>query len=282
MYRKNKKMIKIKYILITILAVVLIFVSIVFIKDERKLNFIEKSTKDGILFISNIVLTPANFIKDKIIEYNEKDDLYSKYVELENKVNSYNTLLAEKKQLEHEIEELKQVLEINNLLSEKKVMNAVVVNRNLDYWHDTITIDKGSHDGVEEGMPVVVNEGVIGKITSVGNFNSTVKLMTSPTNSKISIKIENEEEYVYGLLTSYDEKDNLYKIEGISHTINVSEGSLVTTTGLGDIFPSGLVIGHVTNAKADNYDLAQIIEVKPSVDFDYFSIVTIIKRNVDQ
>lgn len=282
MYRKNKKMVKIKYILIAFLAVILIFVSIIFIKDERKLNFIEKATKDGILFIGNIVLTPANFIKDKIVEYNEKDDLYNKYIELENKVNSYNTLLAEKKELEYEIEELKQVLEINNLLSEKKVMNAVVVNRNLDYWHDTITIDKGSHDGVEEGMPVVVNEGLVGKITSVSNFNSTVKLMTSPTNSKISIKIENGEEYVYGLLTSYDAKNNLYKIEGISHTINVSEGSLVTTTGLGDIFPSGLVIGHVKSAKADNYDLAQIIEVKPSVDFDYFSVVTIIKRNVDQ
>jgi len=282
MYRKNKKMVKIKYILIAFLAVILIFVSIIFIKDERKLNFIEKATKDGILFIGNIVLTPANFIKDKIVEYNEKDDLYNKYIELENKVNSYNTLLAEKKELEYEIEELKQVLEINNLLSEKKVMNAVVVNRNLDYWHDTITIDKGSHDGVEEGMPVVVNEGLVGKITSVSNFNSTVKLMTSPTNSKISIKIENGEEYVYGLLTCYDAKNNLYKIEGISHTINVSEGSLVTTTGLGDIFPSGLVIGHVKSAKADNYDLAQIIEVKPSVDFDYFSVVTIIKRNVDQ
>lgn len=282
MYRKKQRIKKIKFITIAVIALLLIFSSIIFIKDGRNLNFIEKSIKDGALFVSNIVLSPINFVKDKIKESNEKKDLYNKYKELEIKVDSYESLLAEKLEIEKELDELKKVVGLNNLLSDKKVMNAVVINRNLDYWHDTLTIDKGSHDGVEEGMPVVVSKGLIGKIDSVSNFNSTVKLLTSKNNYKISVKIESGEEYAYGLLTDYNDEENIYKIEGISQTIPIINDTLVTTTGLGDIFPSGIVIGKVVGSKSDSYDLARIVEVKPSVDFNDFNVVTIIKRNVDK
>lgn len=279
MYRKNKRKLKIKYMTIGLLGIILVCISIIFIRDERKLNIIEKTIKDGFLFVGNIVLTPTNFIKEKFNEYKDKQNLYDKYVELERKIISYESLLAEKEELKKEIKELKQILQINNLLSEKKAMNATVINRNLDYWHDTITIDKGSHDGVEEGMPVVIGTGVIGKIVSVSNFNSTVKLFTSETSSKISVKISNGEDYAYGLLSSYDKNKDLYIIEGVSHTINIINDSLVTTTGLGDIFPSGLVIGNVIGTNTDSYGLTRIIEVRPSTNFENFNIVTILKRN---
>ena len=281
MYRKKQMKKKIKIIVVSLLSVLLILISIVFIKDERNLTFFEKITKDGSLFVSNIVLSPINYIKDKIKESNDKKDLYEKYKELETKVESYESLFALKEEKEKELAELKKVLELNALLSDKKVMNAVVVNRNLDYWHDTITINKGSHDGIIEGMPVVVSEGLIGRISSVSNFNSTVKLLTSPTNYKISVKIDNGDDYIFGLLSRYDEEANQYLIEGISQTIKITDGALVTTTGMGNIFPSGIVIGKVIGSKPDSYDLTRIIEVKPSVDFDDFSVVTILKRNVD-
>ena len=280
MYRKNRKNLKTKYIIIAVLSIILIIISIMFVTDDRKLTVIDKSIRDGFLFVGDIALTPANFIRDKINEYSEKQDLYQKYIELKNKIDSYNSLLAEKEELEKDVEEMKQILDINNLLSEKKVMNGIVIGRSIDYWHDTITIDKGIHDGIEVGMPVVVNTGVVGKVASVSNFNSIVKLLTSDTISKISVKISDGENYVYGLLSSYDKSKNLYIIEGISHTINVESGALVTTTGLGDIFPSGLLIGNVTGIKADSYDLTRIIEVKPSVNFENFNIVMILKRNV--
>lgn len=281
MYRKKQRMKQIKILIIALISIILILTSIVLIKDERTLNFIEKTTKDGSIFISNIVLAPINFVKDKIKESNEKKDLYNKYKELESKIDSYDLLLAEKEELIKELEELKKVLELDALLSEKKVTTALVVGRNLNFWHDTLTINKGSHDGIEVGMPVVLSEGLIGKIDTVTNFNSTVKLLTSPNNYKISVKLKSGDTYVYGLLTGYDEKENIYKIEGISQTNDITIDSTVTTTGLGDIFPSGIIVGKVVGSKSDSYDLARIIEVRPSVDFDNFSVVTILKRNAE-
>ena len=147
---------------------------------------------------------------------------------------------------------------------------------------ETITLNKGHKDGVEVGDPVVVSGGLIGKITSVSNYNSVALLLTSEANNKISVKIETNGEYAYGLLTNYDEENNIYNLEGISETVDINIDSVVTTTGIGDNFPSGIVIGKVKNITTDSYDLAKLIEVTPSVNFDSLSIVTILKRMVKE
>ena len=56
---------------------------------------------------------------------------------------------------------------------------------------------------------------------------------------------------------------------------------MVTTTGLTDYFPSGILIGHVSKVVKDEYDLNSIIEVKPSVSFNDISIVTILNRKAE-
>ena len=62
--------------------------------------------------------------------------------------------------------------------------------RNIDYWYDEITIDKGSKSGITKGMAVVNNSGLLGQITSVSNYYSTVKLLANENMSdKISVKI---------------------------------------------------------------------------------------------
>ena len=54
---------------------------------------------------------------------------------------------------------------------------------------------------------------------------------------------------------------------------------MVTTTGMGDIFPSGILIGTVKRVSTDNFDLARTVEVEPYVDFDDINYVTILKRS---
>ena len=74
---------------------------------------------------------------------------------------------------------------------------------------------------------------------------------------------------------------NTYKIEGISESDEIKEGAIVTTTGLSDIFPSGILVGNVKVVTSDNYDLTKIVEVTPSVDFNDISVVTVLDRGVD-
>ena len=84
------------------------------------------------------------------------------------------------------------------------------------------------------------------------------------------------------MLVGYDTNKKVYKIEGITDSKKIKEGDYVTTTGLTGYFPSGILIGYVSNIVKDEYDLNSIIEVTPSVSFDDISIVTILNRKAEE
>ena len=90
------------------------------------------------------------------------------------------------------------------------------------------------------------------------------------------------DEYLYGLLIGYDKDLNIYSIEGITDSDSIKEGDLVTTTGLTDYFPSGILIGKVSRIVKDEYDLNSIVEVTPSVNFKDLSIVTVLNRKAEE
>ena len=276
MEKKSKA--KVIIILIVVFALLLGITSYT-IDDDKELNFFEKAIKDTTTFISKIFYTPIKFVKDEIDIHNEKEDLYKKYTDLKEKVEKTDLYYAEIKELQKEVADLKSTLDLNATLSEYTYINATVVNRNVGYWYNNIVIDKGERNGVKKGDAVITPKGLIGRVTSVSNFSSTVKLLTSDEiSNKISVKVDSNGEFLYGLLTGYDEELNVYKIEGITHSDNIKEGDLVTTTGLTDYFPSGILIGSVSKVVKDEYDLNSIVEVTPSADFKNISIVTILNR----
>lgn len=278
---KKKKRIEMKYIVLVILLVIAIFLGFAtkIIKDDRTLNPIEQTIKDSTLFVSKIISSPIKAIKNTWNKHQEKENIYHKYKEMEEKVKKVEMIEAEKKELEKELESMKKILDLNKTLSESEYLNATVINRDIGFWYDTITIDKGSKNGVEENMPVIVNEGLIGKVIKTSNYNSTVKLMTtSDANNKISVKIALEDKFVYGLLSGYNKENKTYTVEGISDNSEIKIGSTVTTTGMSNTFPSGIIVGKVKNITTDNFDLAKIIEVESEVNFESIDFVTVLKR----
>ena len=128
-------------------------------------------------------------------------------------------------------------------------------------------------------MVVVNNKGLIGKVISTTTFTSEVRLLTTnDTLNKTSVAIHNNNKKVYGLIKGYNYKNNYLEVEGISNEQPISVGNYVYTSGLGGIFPSGILIGTVEKITTDEFDLAKIINVKPSVDFNDINYVAILKR----
>ncbi len=279
MYRKKR--FEKKYLLIiaiVVMALVLVILSVA-LKKDRNLSAPEKMIKDSGTFIVNVISAPVNFIKDKLRENKEKNDIYDKYKELKAKEKQLDSIVAETDNLKEENKKLKKSLELNTLLSDKVYTSATVVNRNIDYWYQEITIDKGGKSGINKNMAVINSQGLVGKITSTSNHNSTVKLLSNETMSdKVSVKIKVNDGYVYGLISKYSSKNNSYTVEGISENTEIPKNAEVVTTGMGDIFPSGLLIGHVTKTTTDNFDLSRVAVVKSSVNFNDIDYLTILKR----
>lgn len=278
MRQKNKK---IKYIIIIVIVFFcLLGITSHNINKDKNLNFFEKTLIDSTTFVEKIFYTPIGYIKEKIKISKETKKMYKEYDELKKKVEKTELYYNQIKELQKELTELKSTLDLNSTLSEYTYVNATVVNRNIGYWYNTLNIDKGSKNGVKLGDAVITPQGLIGKINNVSNFSSSVKLMTTDEiSNKISVKIEIEDnKYLYGLLIGYDKNKKVYKIEGITDSNSVSIDDTVTTTGLTDYFPSGIVVGKVSKIVKDEYDLNSIVEAIPSVDFENISIVTVLNR----
>ena len=276
----NKKIDKRYLFIFAVIAIAIVLtVLAASLNKERDLNPIEKALKDMGTVVIKVVSTPFNFVHDKIDEMVEKNDIYEKYKEIKNKEEQIDSVIAQNDNLKDEIGKLKETLNLNTILSDKVYMNATVVTRNIDYWYNEITIDKGSKNGIEKGMAVVVPKGLIGQITKVSNYTSTVKLLSNENMSdKISVKIKVGDNYVYGLISAYDAKTNTYTVEGISENVKIEKDADVVTTGMGTIFPSGLIVGKVKEVTTDNFDLSKVVEVKSSVDFNDIDYVTVLKR----
>lgn len=280
----NKKRFDKRYLLILIVVVIALVLTLLAasLKEDRDLNPVEKVAKDIGTVVLKVVSAPFNFVQDKIDEAVEKNNLYEKYKELQNKEDQVDSVIAQNENLQNEVDKLKETLELNTILSDKVYLNATVVSRNIGYWYDEVTIDKGSKNGIEKGMAVVTTDGLIGQITKVSNYSSTVKLLSNENMSdKISVKIKVGDDYVYGLISMYDSKTNTYTVEGISENVDIEEGADVVTTGMGTIFPSGLMVGTAQKVTTDNFDLSKVVEVKASVNFDDLDYVTVLKRKTE-
>ena len=240
---------------------------------------VESFIRDALVYTEKIVSYPVKFVSGKINNYNELKSVEEDNDILETSLDRVTSIEAENIELRRELERLKEELNIEHNLSDYEYLNATVVSRNVGFWYNTITIDKGTYNGVEKDMVVINSKGLIGKIIKTSTFTSDVRLITtSDTNNKISVHISNGDYDLYGLINSYDYNDNYLEVEGISNTKDVRVGDYVYTSGLGGIFPSGILVGTVSEISTDSYDLAKIIKVKPSSDFTDINYVSILKR----
>ena len=284
MFGRKKQSISKKYILILIIILIILLL-IIFsftLKEDRKLSKAESLLKDGLIYSEKIITYPFNYIKENIKEYKKLKDVNKNNNILETSIDRIDSIEAENIELRRQLETLKEELNINYTLSDYEYLNATVVSRNVGYWHNNITINKGTYNGVEKDMVVISSKGLIGKVIKTSTFTSDVRLITtSDTSNKISVHISNGDNNLYGLINSYDYNKNVLELEGISNTKDVNIGDYVYTSGLGGVFPTGILIGIVEEITTDSYDLAKIIKVKPSADFNDINYVSILKRKSD-
>ena len=217
-----------------------------------------------------IILLLLNFILKQDYIYYLRDYIYDTN-------NNVTVFKEENNALKKEIKELKNLLELKN--TNYKLKYASVISRNTKDYFEEVIIDVGKKDGIKENLAVITKDGLIGKIIKVTNKTSTVRLITSSNiYNKISVNIEADNKSVTGIITSYDSLTNSLTIEGITENVNIQTGSLVTTTGLSDIYPSGILVGRVSRVMKDNFDLAYILKVEPTENLSSFHYVAVIVK----
>ena len=280
----KKKLIEPRFIAIFIIIVItfiLAFLSFI-INDDRELSSIEKIIKDTVIMIQKGIYFPFRYLEKKYHENIVFKKNYQQCLVSKDKIKKYDLILTENEELKREIKKIRTLLSLNESYLEYDLIHATVINRDVSGWFNTLTIDKGRKNGVENEMPVIINEGLIGKIIKTSYYTSEVKLLTtSIMTSKVSVAIViDEDELIYGLIAGYEIKTKHLIIEGIIDSTTIKKGDKVITSGFSNTFPKGILIGYVDDIKTDRYGIASIIYVTPTVDFNDIRYVSILKRKV--
>ena len=143
--------------------------------------------------------------------------------------------------LREENQELSQLLELKNTTSDFQGIVSRVLYRDLDYWFQTITIDKGEKDGIEKDMAVVDENGLVGKVIETSSGSSVVRLVSSNhEHNKIAVSVKVGENIYNGILEGYDAQEEVLLVTSIRSTSDIQIGSIVETNGLGGVFPRGI------------------------------------------
>ncbi len=148
-----------------------------------------------------------------------------------------------------------------------------VISRGISGWWKTIRLSKGSHNGVEVDRAVVSPDGLIGKTVEVNRFSSEVLLLSDPS-CKLSGRISRTGSFGVVFGGGLDIRGNpICQMEFINKDIPIRVGDEVVTSGLGGVFPEGILIGYIESVRKDELGLYQEALIVPKADLSIIEYV---------
>lgn len=162
------------------------------------------------------------------------------------------------KEAERENQRLRKALQFSQQIEIYTIL-AEVVGRGTPRMPSSITISAGSDKGIIVDLPVIDRDGVIGKVLSVNEQSAVIQLITDP-NLKVSAM--DARSRVQGIVSSAG--GGMLKMENVPINADVRQGDLIISSGLGGVFPKGLMVGTVSRVVKPQSGLFIGVEIEPS------------------
>jgi rod shape-determining protein MreC len=190
----------------------------------------------------------------------ENEELKKKNIDLENKLIEYGSLKSEN-------DRLRNMLDFKSQRSSYLYVGAYIVAKPDQNMLNGYIIDKGTKDGVAKDMVVIAPEGLVGKIVEADTNWSKVQTLINE-NFAAHGKVGTSE--VSGIVRGYKNNDNeaLAILDLLPINAVVNKGDVITTTGLGKLYPKDLRIGTVVSTEEDKIKVNKSAIIKPFVDFN--------------
>lgn len=264
--------IKNKPVLVTIIVVIIIILLMALTSGTNKVS--EGTTVVGSAFMP--LQSFFNKASDSVSSFfvrvfsSEEEDGKSleELDELRLQLSNYDELVAEN-------ERLSEMLDYKQNNPEQELIVAKITGKNPGNWFDVFTIDRGRQHGIEENMPVITPDGLVGRVEEVG-LNWAKVMAVVDGRSGVSAIVERTRDFgvVKGRVGTGDIESMLY-MEYMELDTDIVEGDVVVTSGLDQRYPKGLVIGEVVETSDESG--GKNVLIKPNVDFRRLEEVMVIK-----
>jgi rod shape-determining protein MreC len=229
-----------------------------------------RPVQDGVVTLVRPIGNAASSVTDIFSVRSENERLRARIETLSERHRSVTDL-------ERENVELRDLLNIRDR-GQLETVAAQTVALGPSNFEWTITIDAGSDDGVERGMPVINGDGLVGRVFQVTPSASRVLLAIDP-NFGAAARIARSGET--GLVDGRGGDPMLFSPEDPEAPIEVGD-ELVTSAYDGGAFPGGIPIGAVAEVGETSTRLTREVQVRPFVDFTRLHhVLVVIERPVE-
>ena len=232
---------------------------------------------------ASTVLSP---VKDIAGWFSDTLNAKSRADRLQNELNHATAKLALYQQRASLTNQLENQLRLNasNSLSTYQPVAANVISKDPSLWYQTITVDKGSSDGVTLNDPVTGDGALVGKVTTIDPSSSVVTLITDHTFA-VAAQVEDTGGDT-GVLVPAVGNPNQLLLQGLPSRAPVVTTQQVVTAGFSDpsdkaldsLYPPGIPIGTVSNANQNELLTSQQVQVAPAANLRHLSVVQILTR----
>jgi len=175
--------------------------------------------------------------------------------------------------LERENKILRNMVAFRSRYYLSQLLPAELIGRSSSNWFEVIEINKGSADRVSIDTAVINEEGLVGRVFEVSQFTSKVLLITDPSSA---VSIVDSETGDMAIATG--NSMGPISIKYMPANANIKVGDKVLTSGMSDIFPRGIFVGHVRSVSKRDYDIFQKVEVTPAVNFSRLDKVFVVVK----
>lgn len=161
----------------------------------------------------------------------------------------------QREELARENNRLRAQLSLPPLHPDWRLRLASVIGRDPANWWRTLRIDLGARDGVVTNSPVLTAGGLVGRVAEVAYTQSRVVLLGDP-DCRVAVLIrETGDGGIIAPASSSPLDSSLVEVEYLSRSSKLQPGQLVITSGLGGVFPKGLVVGQIADWRSVDFGL---------------------------
>lgn len=185
--------------------------------------------------------------------------------ELEEQVADYQSKLVDYEKLQKQVEAYEKFLGVKEKNPDFQFVAGTVIGRDAADMFGSFVLNCGSADGVAVGDPVISGEYLIGIVSETSPTSCTVLSVCDPKFSAAAYEIRTGEAG-YTQTTTKLGVQGVLKLSGLERDTAVAEGGIVCTSGVGGVFPRGLIIGTVTTVQKEEGDISYYAEVKPEIE----------------
>lgn len=214
------------------------------------------------------VHTGITVIDEAIVRTTRLSELENEKAELLQKQVNYDEVVAENMRL-------RRLLDYERSYGQFDVTLANVVTRDRGNWTNTFTIDRGSAEGIEKNMPIVVPSGVVGFVSDVYLHSARVQTVLDPRTA-IGVIVQRPESRVASVIRG-NGNSTVPRMVNIAKEGDVLAGDTLITSGYGGVYPKGLLVGYAVNIEQDPEGFVKHANVQLAADVNNVEEVFVIR-----